>query len=156
MSSQNEEVKSLTSMSLLILRIALLGVACIVLIGLALVIPPDNPSKTGTTDPSDSTKTMLDTVQVVDGKDVATGLIIDEGFEIVKTTCTACHSAELVTQNRATREGWLSMIRWMQQEQGLWLLGDNEQVILDYLEKNYAPDKQGRRKALEEPEWYVL
>ena len=85
-----------------------------------------------------------------------TGLIQDSGVKLVIATCTRCHSAKLVTQNRATREGWKNMIRWMQQTQNLWDLGENEDLILDYLAKNYAPGKAGRRAHLEEVDWYLL
>ncbi len=87
-----------------------------------------------------------------------TGLIYAEGFELVKSTCTVCHSAKLVTQNRATRQGWADMIDWMQRTQGLWDLGANEPKILDYLAEHYAPEETGRRANLdaEAIEWYVL
>lgn len=96
--------------------------------------------------------------KIEDGIHVATGLKIAEGWELVRTTCTACHSAALVTQNRATYEGWEEMIRWMQATQGLWDLGDTEPRILEYLANNYAPDETGRRANLnvEEIEWYIL
>ncbi|MFT7289516.1 MAG: hypothetical protein ACI87W_003653 [Halieaceae bacterium] len=80
--------------------------------------------------------------------DGASGLNIDFGFDVVKIQCTVCHSAQLITQNRATRDGWLRMIRWMQDKQGLWPLGENEAVILDYLEANYSPTFAGRRPPL--------
>ena len=96
--------------------------------------------------------------KVVDGVHVQTGLIYADGFDIVRGTCTACHSAKLVTQNRATREGWEEMIRWMQAKQGLWDLGKNEPIILDYLAANYAPEEIGRRANIDVDaiEWYVL
>jgi hypothetical protein len=96
--------------------------------------------------------------KVVDGIHVQTGLIFAAGFEVVRGTCTACHSAKLVTQNRATRDGWLQMIRWMQATQGLWDLGPNEPIILDYLATNYAPEDTGRRANLDVAaiEWYIL
>ena len=75
---------------------------------------------------------------------------------MVKGTCSACHSIDLVTQNSATREGWKDLIVWMQKTQKLWDLGDNEALILDYLEKNYAPKEQGRRAPLKDIEWYEL
>ncbi len=96
------------------------------------------------------------TVSASDSIDQATGLVIDEALPIVKGNCTACHSAQLITQNRATREGWKSMIVWMQQTQNLWDLGNNEDIILDYLAKHYAPEQVGRRKNLEDIEWYDL
>ena len=96
--------------------------------------------------------------EIVNGIHVPTGLIYDEGFELVRATCTACHSAKLVTQNKATQEGWTQMIRWMQSTQGLWDLGANEAPIISYLAKNYAPEEIGRRANLEVAaiEWYIL
>ena len=61
-----------------------------------------------------------------------------------------------MSQNRATREDWQEMIRWMQKTQNLWDLGENEPKILDYLEKNYGPEDTGRRKQLDVKEWYTL
>ena len=75
-------------------------------------------------------------------------LVIAPGYDTVKTQCTVCHSAKLIIQNRADRNGWLQMIRWMQRSQGLWPLGPSEGVILDYLETNYAPTASGRRPPL--------
>ena len=80
--------------------------------------------------------------------DPQTGLVIAPGYEVVKVQCTVCHSARLITQGRADREGWLSKIRWMQDTQGLWPLGPNEPLILDYLAANYAPEDRGRRPQL--------
>ncbi len=81
--------------------------------------------------------------------DPASGLVIAPGFEQVRAQCTACHSGRLVAQNRADRDGWLQMIRWMQDTQNLWPLGEAEPVILDYLEANYGPLPRGRRAPLE-------
>ena len=102
--------------------------------------------------------TVDDIDRVVDGIHVETGLIYAEGFDLVRATCTACHSAQLVTQNRATKDGWTQMIRWMQETQGLWDLGDNESSIVNYLATNYGPQEVGRRANLdvEALEWYVL
>lgn len=82
--------------------------------------------------------------------------IEDEHKLLVVANCTGCHSGKLVTQNRATREGWTNMIRWMQRTQNLKDLGADEQKILDYLTKNYAPAEQGRRAGLVVEEWYKL
>jgi hypothetical protein len=92
---------------------------------------------------------------IVDGLHVETGLIDGEGLMLVVNNCTNCHSAKLVTQNRATKEGWTQIIRWMQETQNLWDLGENEEVIVNYLSKHYAPESSGRRKPLE-VEWYEL
>jgi len=107
---------------------------------------------------SQNKKKPEDIDKIENGIHVQTGLIYAEGFQEVRATCTACHSAKLVTQNRATREGWESMIDWMQETQGLWELGAIEPIILDYLSKHYAPQKSNRRKNLDlkEIEWYIL
>jgi len=81
----------------------------------------------------------------IDGK---SGLVIAPGFDVVSVQCTVCHSGRLVAQNRSDREGWLAMIRWMQETQGLWPLGDQEEQILDYLSTQYGPVTVGRRRAL--------
>ena len=93
---------------------------------------------------------------IQNGIHLETGLIAAKGFRIVQANCTPCHSAELITQNRATREGWKGMIKWMQEKQNLWDLGENEEVILEYLTKNYSPVKAGRRANLEHIDWYTL
>ena len=81
--------------------------------------------------------------------DKETGLIIAPGFEHVKKTCTVCHSPMLITQNKADRDGWLEMIRWMQAKQGLWPLEpDVENAILDYLAAHYGPTAASRRAPL--------
>jgi|TARA_R110002096_G_scaffold254398_4_gene447670 cytochrome c5 len=99
--------------------------------------------------------------EIVNGIHLPTGLIADEGLNLVIANCTACHSAKLVTQNHADRAGWEKMIRWMQSSQNLWDLGTQEEIILDYLSKNYAPDSSnqsnmGRRAPLMDIEWYEL
>jgi hypothetical protein len=70
------------------------------------------------------------------------------GVEVVRRHCSICHSVALVTQSRATREGWTAIIRWMQETQGLWPLGPDEAPILDYLAANYPPRTGGRRAPL--------
>lgn len=96
--------------------------------------------------------------KVVDGIHVRTGLKDDPNIQTVIGACTTCHSAQLITQNRATRSGWEGMIRWMQETQNLTDLGQAEPVILDYLAKYYPPEETGRRKNLElyDSDWYEL
>ena len=96
--------------------------------------------------------------KVTDGIHDATGLVFAEGFQVVRGNCTGCHSAKLITQNRATAAGWTQMIRWMEATQGLHDLGDDEGVIVGYLAKHYAPQEIGRRAGLNlgAIEWYLL
>lgn len=94
--------------------------------------------------------------EVVDGIHIRTGLIDDEGLKVVVTNCTACHSAQLIIQNRMNKERWNATIRWMQETQNLWELGDKQEVIVDYLVKNYPVKETGRREKLENIDWYEL
>lgn len=98
----------------------------------------------------------VDLGETKEGIHLPTGLKADANLELVIANCTPCHSAKLISQNRATKEGWKNTIVWMQQTQNLWDLGENEEKIIAYLAKNYAPELQGRRKPLENIEWYEL
>ena len=106
------------------------------------------------------TEELIPLVAVDDGIEngihLATGFIADEGMQVTIQNCTNCHSAKLVTQNRMSREGWKATIRWMQETQNLWDLGNNEDLILTYLAKNYAPVSKGRRQNIDQTEWYEL
>lgn len=119
--------------------------------------PPPVPEGAGASQPV-ATAEVDEFDKIENGIHVMTGLKVAEGWEIVRGVCTACHSAKMITQTTATRDGWEQMIRWMQKTQGLWDLGDQEKLILDYLATNYAPEDEGRRANLdiEAIEWYVL
>jgi cytochrome c5 len=78
--------------------------------------------------------------------DPKTGLVRDEGFLLVSTQCTVCHSAQLITQNRGDKDHWRQIIRWMQRTQNLWPIPEPaEEQILAYLERNYGPRPFVRR-----------
>ncbi|MBC7406761.1 MAG: hypothetical protein H7339_00065 [Arcicella sp.] len=98
-------------------------------------------------------KTLADTIKY----DETTGLVVSEGLNLVIANCTACHSSKLITQFHTDRQGWLEKIRWMQQKQKLWDLGEAEPKILDYLAKNYPPtEKVDKRANLKHINWYKL
>lgn len=105
------------------------------------------PTETETADPD-----------VVDGIHQPTGLAAVGDYELVMANCISCHSANLITENRMTAEGWRNTIEWMQETQKLWDLGPNTDKIVAYLAENYAPTETGRRKNLkiETDDWYVL
>lgn len=78
--------------------------------------------------------------------DESTGLIKSPGWEQVRAHCGGCHSHALVTSQRADRNTWLDIIRWMQKTQNLWLFEPQvEAQILDYLAENYPPMANRRR-----------
>lgn len=94
--------------------------------------------------------------KIVNGIHVRTGFKDGEGLMTVVNTCTVCHSSKLVIQNRMNKERWNSTIKWMQETQNLWDLGENQEVIVNYLVKNYPILKKGRRDSLKDIEWYDL
>lgn len=94
--------------------------------------------------------------KIEDGVHVRTGFVEGEGLMTVVNNCTNCHSAKLVTQNRMSKERWVATIRWMQETQNLWDLGNNEEIIVNYLATHYAPIKKGRRQNLTDIAWYEL
>jgi hypothetical protein len=78
--------------------------------------------------------------------DETTGLRIGPGWELVRAHCGGCHSHKIVTAQRADRQTWLDLIRWMQATQNLWQFdAGTETAILDYLAANYPPQPNRRR-----------
>ncbi|SHK14126.1 sulfite dehydrogenase (cytochrome) subunit SorB [Maribacter aquivivus] len=98
----------------------------------------------------------VDFDKIENGIHLRTGFIDAPGMIETIQNCTNCHSSKLVIQNRMNAERWKSTIKWMQETQNLWELGENETVIINYLVTNYPPKKVGRRAALTDVEWYQL
>jgi len=94
--------------------------------------------------------------KIENGIHVRTGFVEAEGLMETVNNCTNCHSSELVLQNRMSKDRWIATIRWMQETQNLWDLGGNEEIIVEYLVKNYPVVKKGRRSILTNIEWYDL
>ena len=89
---------------------------------------------------------LLLSLQAAAETDDTTGLIIAPGWQQVRAHCGGCHSHALVTQQRADRQAWLDMIRWMQASQNLWQFQPEvEEQILTYLAANYPPQPNRRR-----------
>jgi hypothetical protein len=84
--------------------------------------------------------------QIIDGR---TGLHLDEGWEIVAARCTGCHSGRVVARSAGDRAHWARVLRWTQQTQELAALPPAEEdVVLEYLAKNYGPRAYARRAPL--------
>lgn len=64
----------------------------------------------------------------------------DKSRALVELTCTKCHSAKLLLQQRLSRDAWDRVVTVMQERNGLWELEPPvRKKILDYLEKHFAP-----------------
>ena len=99
---------------------------------------------------------VIDEDLIENGIHVRTGFVDDVGLMTVVNNCTNCHSSKLVIQNRMNEDRWNATIKWMQETQNLWPLGDNQKIIVDYLVKNYPPVEKGRRASLTNINWYEL
>jgi hypothetical protein len=130
--------------------------ASVILLLLVLLYFKSNPKLTSEKDIDKLIDKPMSTNEVVDGIHVRTGLKDGEGLMTVVANCTACHSAQLIIQNKMNKERWNATIRWMQETQSLWELGDNQAVIVNYLVTNYPVIDKGRREKLEDIEWYAL
>ena len=128
----------------------------LVILMLVLLYFKSNPELTSGKNIDKLVDKPITTNEVVDGIHVRTGLKDGEGLMTVVANCTACHSAQLIIQNKMNKERWNATIRWMQETQNLWELGDNQAVIVNYLVTNYPVMDKGRREKLEDIEWYAL
>ena len=156
--TEEEKRSQLLKLARLSINFSLSLIAVGVLVIILIIYPPNFGSSNAIEPKLTESKSefSIDSTEIKNGIHVPSGLIADEGFELVLKTCVVCHSIEVVKQNRATKEGWKNMLVWMQETQGLWDLGEDEEPILNYLAKNYAPTNSGRRKNLENIVWYNL
>lgn len=102
------------------------------------------------------TPIAIDEDRIENGIHLRTGLKDGKGLMTVVNNCTNCHSAKLVIQNRMNKERWDATIRWMQETQNLWELGDNQKVIVEYLVTNYPVQEKSRRENLTNISWYEI
>lgn len=72
----------------------------------------------------------------------------DDAWEEVRTHCGGCHSLDLVTSQRNSRDGWRQTIRTMQRSHNMPdLAAETETKIVDYLAEHYAPELRRPRRA---------
>lgn len=142
-----KDLKSKTKQPRIILKVVtLVAIVVAVVIGFFIFQSSD-----------DEIKPLKDTSgEIVNGIHEKTGFIEANGMKTVISHCTACHSSKLVIQNRMNKERWNATIKWMQETQNLWELGENQEIIVNYLVENYPPVETGRRENLKDIEWYEL
>ena len=83
--------------------------------------------------------------------DPLTGLVMAQGWQLVRAHCFACHSMKTITQSGKDRSNWAKTIQTMQRTEGLYPLGEMEADILDYLEKNYPVSDKPHNPKIRRP-----
>lgn len=65
---------------------------------------------------------------------------IGSGRRLTGHTCNVCHSLAIVKQQGQTKDGWLELIDWMVDEQGMSELSSSDRkTISDYLATHFNP-----------------
>jgi hypothetical protein len=69
------------------------------------------------------------------------GLAPGPGRDLVVSTCTGCHTAEIIVSSHMSRKTWETTLAWMAETQGMVPLEpDARKAILDYLETTQGLD----------------
>ncbi len=67
------------------------------------------------------------------------GLPRDAGYELVSAYCSACHSLNIVMQQKATAERWDEILDWMVETQGMARLKpEDRRLVHDYLSAHFS------------------
>ena len=71
------------------------------------------------------------------------GVLFDApGVSETYYNCIACHSEKIVAQQGQTREGWVYLLEWMVEEQGMPVIEEPDySIIIDYLSTHYNTDR---------------
>jgi cytochrome c5 len=64
-----------------------------------------------------------------------------EGKRLVEEVCTGCHGLDAVTSQRATKEGWQSIVDYMV-ARGATAKDEDIKIIVEYLAKNFPPESK--------------
>ena len=64
-----------------------------------------------------------------------------KGKELLQMICADCHGLDVITSQRATKDGWASIVDSMVSRGAS---GTKEQLdtLIDYLAKNFGPEKK--------------
>ncbi len=69
----------------------------------------------------------------------------------VKATCTQCHNAARITEQHLTRQEWSNELEKMT-GLGADIADSDRPALLNYLSKNFGPDKVGKAAPKKHPE----
>jgi hypothetical protein len=68
----------------------------------------------------------------------------------VKATCTGCHSVSRITEQHLTRQEWSDQLDKME-GLGAVIPDSDRSAFLNYLTKNFGPEKGGTKSSAKKP-----
>jgi len=72
-----------------------------------------------------------------------------EGRALVLSTCTGCHTTELIAASHMSRKSWETTLTWMEETQGLEPLEPAvRKAILAYLEKTQGLEGEDEKETM--------
>ncbi|WP_089389469.1 hypothetical protein [Paracoccus sediminis] len=134
-----------------LIRTSVGAISALVLgIGLALAAPAPDPMKSlagrpAGADPLDPMTALMarpDKAAGGEGNVELGGLPDGQGAEDTYYQCVACHSTEIIKQQRVTDHRWDELWTWMVEAQGMVEPDDEtKKVILSYLKANFSSER---------------
>lgn len=86
--------------------------------------------------------TALATGTGSDEEDFNGVLVNKPGADTTYAYCAGCHSERIVAQQGLTRDGWIELLDWMVEEQGMGEIEDPDYTeIINYLSEHYGEDR---------------
>ncbi|RJE84084.1 cytochrome C-552 [Paracoccus onubensis] len=100
------------------------------------------PAGSDPLDPMTAIRAKADTGDKGAGNEELGGLPDGVGAEETFYQCVACHSAEIIKQQRVTDHRWNELWTWMVEAQGM-VEPDEEtkEIILTYLKQNFSSER---------------
>lgn len=100
------------------------------------------PAGSDPLDPMTALRARADIAEVAEGNQEFGGLPDGEGAEETYYQCVACHSTEIIKQQRVTDHRWDELWRWMVEAQGMVEPEpDTKTLILTYLKTNFSSER---------------
>ena len=100
------------------------------------------PAGSDPLDPMTALRAWSDTGAAAEGNPEFGGLPDGEGVEETYYQCVACHSTEIIKQQRVTDQRWDELWIWMVEDQGMFEPDDEtKQIILTYLKTHLSSER---------------
>ncbi|CAM3380369.1 hypothetical protein SAMN04488021_1497 [Paracoccus aminovorans] len=100
------------------------------------------PAGSDPLDPMTALRARADTAETAEGNAELGGLPDGEGAEDTYYQCVACHSTEIIKQQRVTDHRWDELWTWMVEAQGMVEPEpDTKALILTYLKRNFSSER---------------